>query len=70
MKILSLEEKNINKDMRNIFKLKKEQYYTAVKDIRNLFRQEKETKPIKDRILRDIKKLLEHKKEEENYYKQ
>ena len=31
-----------------------------IKDIRNLFRLEKETKAIKDRILRDIKNLLEH----------
>ena len=38
-----------------------------IKDIRNLFRQEKETKTIKDRILRYIKKNFQHKKEEENY---
>ena len=38
-----------------------------MKDIRNLFRLEKETKVIRDRILRDIKNLLEY--EEENYYK-
>ena len=31
-----------------------------IKDIRNLFRLEKETKAINDRILRDIKNLLEH----------
>ena len=37
-------------------------------NLRNPFRQEKETKVIKDRILRDIKNLFEHKKEE-NYYK-
>ena len=69
MESLSLEEENIIKDIRNLFRLKKEQNYTAVKDIRNLFRQEKETKAIKDRILRDIKNLFEHEKEEENYYK-
>ena len=40
-----------------------------MKDIRHLFRQEKKTKTIKDRILRDIKNLFEHEKEEENYYK-
>ena len=66
---LSLEEENIIKDIRNLFRLKKEQNYTAIKDIRNLFRQEKETKAIKDRILRDIKNLFEHEKEEEDYYK-
>ena len=68
MKSLSLEEENIFKDIRNLFRLKKRQNYTAVKDISNLFRQEKETKAIKDRILRDIKNLFEHEKEEENYY--
>ena len=40
-----------------------------VKDPRNLFRQEKESKSIKDRILRDIKKFFEHKEAEENYCK-
>ena len=60
---------NIFKDIRNLFRLKKEKNYTAVKDIRNLFRQEKETKGIKDRMLRNIKNLFEHEKEEENYYK-
>ena len=37
----------------------------AIKDIRNLFRLKKENKLIKDRILRDIRNLLEH----EDYYK-
>ena len=46
------------KDIRNLFRLKKELNYTAIKDIRNIFRLEKETKPIKNRILRDIKNLL------------
>ena len=67
MKSLTLEEENIIKDIRNIFRLNKEQDYTAVKDIRNLFRQEKETKAIKNRILRDIKNLFEHEKEEKHY---
>ena len=61
------EEKNISKDIRNHFRLKKELNYTAIKDKRNLFRQEKENKAIKDKILRNIKNLFEH--EEENYYK-
>ena len=69
MESLSLEEENIIKGIRNIFRLKKEQNYTAAKDIRNLFRQVKESKTIKERILRDIKNLFEHKKEQENYYK-
>ena len=69
MESLSLEEENIIQDIRNVFRLKKEKNYTAVKDIRNLFRQEKGTKAIKNRILRDIKNLFEHEKEEESYYK-
>ena len=62
------EEEGIIKDIINLFRLEKEQNYTAIKDIRNSFRTEKETKPIKDRILRDIKNPFEHEKEEENYY--
>ena len=69
MESLSLEEENLIIDIRNFFRLKKEQNCTAVKDIRNLFRQEKETKAIKDRILIYIKNLFEREKEEENYYK-
>ena len=68
MESLSLEEENIIKDTRNLFRLKKEQNYTATEDIRNLFRLEKETKAIKDKILRDIKSLFQYEKEE-NYYK-
>ena len=36
--------------------------------IRNTFRFKKYNKTIKDRILRDIRKLFEHEKGEENYY--
>ena len=61
------EEENTIKDIKNLFRPKKELNYSAIKDIRNLFRQEKETKAIKDRILRDIKNVFEH-KEEEIYY--
>ena len=35
------------KDIRNLFRLKKEQNYTAIKDIRNLFRLGKKIKAIK-----------------------
>ena len=38
METLSLEEEDIIKDIRNIFRLKKEQNYTAIKDIRTRFR--------------------------------
>ena len=57
-------EKNITKDRRNHFRLRKEIDYTAIKDIRNLYRLEKDTKAIKDRVLRDIKNPFEN--EEKN----
>ena len=41
MESLSIEEENLIKDTINLFKLKKELNWTAIKDIRNLFRQEK-----------------------------
>ena len=42
MEGLSLEEENIIKDKRNLFRLEKRKLnYIAIKDIRNLFRQEK-----------------------------
>ena len=62
-----LEEENIIKDIKNLFRLKKEQDYAEIKDITNFFKLEKETKTIKDRIIRDIKNVFEHEKEEENY---
>ena len=37
----SPEEENIIKDIRNLFRLKKELNYTTIKDTRNLFRWEK-----------------------------
>ena len=63
MESLRLEEQNIFKDI-DLFRLKKELNYTAIKDIRDIFRLEKETK-----ILRDIKNLPEHEEEKEKYYK-
>ena len=59
------EEENVPKDIRNVFRLKKELNYTEIKDIRVL---ENKTKAIKDRIPRDTKNLFEH-EEEENYFK-
>ena len=35
------EDEKIIKDIRNVFRLKKDLNYTAIKDIRNLFRREK-----------------------------
>ena len=64
MESLSPEKQNIIKDIRNLFRLKKELNHTPV---RNFFRLEKETKAIGDRILRDIKNLFEHEKEENCY---
>ena len=61
------EEKTI-KDIRNLFRLKKEQNNIAIKMIRNLFRIEKEIKGIKDIVLKSIKNLFEYKKEK-NYCK-
>ena len=60
MESLSLEEENIIKDIRNIFRLKKGLNYTAIKDVRHLFILKKETKGIEDKIFRDIKNLFEH----------
>ena len=58
MENLRPEKEKIIKDIRNLFRLEKELNYTAMKDVRNLSRREKQTKAIKDRILRDIKKLF------------
>ena len=63
MESLNLEEKKEIKDIINLFRLKKELNYTAIKDIIIIFRQQKATKATKDRILRDIKNLLEHEEE-------
>ena len=69
MENLSLEEHNIVKDTRNLFRVNKELNYTTIEDKRNIFRLEKEPKAIKDTILRDIKNLIEHKEEDENHSK-
>ena len=65
---MKLDKEQIIKNIRNLLRLKKEQIYTAIKYLRKLFRLEKETKPFKNRILRDIKKRFLH--EEENYHQQ
>ena len=61
-------EEKIIKDIRNLFRLKKEQKDTVIEDIRNLFRLQKGVKGTKDIVLRNIKNLFEYEKEE-NYYK-
>ena len=63
-----LEEENIIRDVRNLFKLKKQIHGTAIKDIRSLLKSKKDNKVIKNRILGCIRNLFEH-EEEENYYK-
>ena len=63
-----LDERNIIKDVRNLFKLKKEIDDTTIKYIRNILRINTENKLIKDIILRDIRNLFEY-IEEENCYK-
>ena len=64
-----LEEEKIIKNLRNLFRLKEEQNYTAIKDIRNLFRILKIIKTIKYKVLRSIKSIFEYKKEQESYCK-
>ena len=66
MESLSLKEETIIKDIRNLFRLKKELSDTAIKNTRNLLILKEETKGIKDRILRDILNLINSEKEEEN----
>ena len=51
-------ENNMIKDIKNIFRLKKEINDTTIKDIRNLFRLKKEYKAIKNRINGDITYLF------------
>ena len=52
------EEEKISKDIKNLFRLYKEQNDTPIKDIRSLFRIKK-IKGIKDVVLRSIKNLFE-----------
>ena len=60
MESLSLEEKNIIKDIRNVFILKKEQSETSIENLRKLFRLKNEIKKIKDIVLWNIKNLFEY----------
>ena len=57
MKSLRLQKENIIKDVRNLFRLKKEM------DVRIIFRLKKENEAIKDRIIRKIRNLFEYEKE-------
>ena len=62
MEILSLEEENIIKEIRNLFRLKAERNYTAIKDIRNHFRQEKKLKQLKIEYIEILRDFLSMKK--------
>ena len=52
-------EYSIAKDVKNFLSPKKEIDYTTVKDIKNRSRLEKENVALKDRINKDIRKLLD-----------
>ena len=54
-----LSRKIIIKDIRDIFRLKKEVDDNIIKNIRNPFRLKKENEAIKDRITREISNLFE-----------
>ena len=62
-------EDNIIKEVRNLFRLKKEIDGNTIKDVINLFRLKKENETIKEKIIRDIRNLFELENEEEDYYK-
>ena len=59
-------EDNTIKDIKNLFRSRKDIDNSATKDQRNLFRPKKENEAIKDKIIRDIKTLF---KEEDDYCK-
>ena len=54
-----IEEEKIIKDIRNLFRLKKEPSQTAIED---LFRRKKEIKEINDKILETLKIFMRMKK--------
>ena len=62
MESFSLEKENIIQDIKNLFKLKKELNFTAVKDLRNLFRQKKKLKQLKIEYSKILRIFLSMKK--------
>ena len=46
MESVSLKEENIIKNIKTLFRIKKEPNYTAIKDTKNLFRQKKKLKQL------------------------
>ena len=62
MENLKPEEENIIRDIRNLFRLKKEKKYTVIKDTRNLFRQKKKLKQLRLEYLEILQIFLSMKK--------
>ena len=60
-------EDNTVKDVRNLFRLRKEIDDTSIKEIIYLFRLKEENEAIKVRVIREIRNHFEH--EEEDYCK-
>ena len=55
---LGLKEENIIKDIRNLFRLKQELNYTAIKDIRKLLEKKKKLYQLKMEYLEILRVLL------------
>ena len=70
MESLSIEEENIIKDIRNLFRLTKKQNYTAVKDTWNLFRLKKKLKKLKIWYLEILRIYLRMKKKKKTIINQ
>ena len=62
MKNLQLEEENIIKDIRNLFRRKKKLNYSPIKDIRNIFRQKKKLKQLRIEYLEILRIFFSMKK--------
>ena len=58
METLGLKEENIIKDIRNLFRLKQELNYTAIKDIRKLIEKKKKLYQLKMEYLEILRVLL------------
>ena len=58
METLGLKEENIIKDIRNLFRLKQELNYTAIKDIRNFLEKKKKLYQLKMEYLDILRVLL------------
>ena len=58
METLGLKEENIIKDIRNLFRLKQELNYTAIKDIRKLLVKKKKLYQLKMEYLEILRVLL------------